>query len=185
MTMNKKIEIYIHIPFCVKKCAYCDFLSCPADGETKERYVQALCREIEWSKDCLKEYLVDTVFIGGGTPSILEGKLIEKIMETLRSVTKVSSDAEITIECNPGTLDKEKLDSYKNAGINRISLGLQSANDDELKSIGRIHYYDEFKKSFNLARLAGFKNINVDLMSALPEQTVDSYKESLAKDIFF
>ncbi len=183
MTMNKKIEIYIHIPFCVKKCAYCDFLSCPADDETKDRYVQALCREIEWSKDCLKEYLVDTVFIGGGTPSILEEKNITQILDTLRSAAKVSDDAEITIECNPGTLTMEKLEAYKDAGINRISLGLQSANDEELKTIGRIHNYEEFKKSFNLARLAGFKNINVDLMSALPEQTLDSYKDTLAKVI--
>ena len=183
MTMNKKIEIYIHIPFCVKKCAYCDFLSCPADDETKERYVQALCREIEWSKDCLKEYLVDTVFIGGGTPSILEEKYIGQILDTLRSVARVSDDAEITIECNPGTLTMEKLEAYKDAGINRISLGLQSANDKELKTIGRIHNYEEFKKSFNLARLAGFKNINVDLMSALPGQTLDSYKDTLAKVI--
>ena len=181
MMMNKKIEIYIHIPFCVKKCDYCDFLSAPCDDETKTKYVDALCREIEWAKDCLDEYLVDTVFIGGGTPSILERKQIEKILETLRSVANVSSDAEITIECNPGTLDKEKLEAYKSAGINRISLGLQSANDDELKSIGRIHNYEEFKKSFNLARLAGFNNINVDLMSALPGQTLDSYKETLSK----
>ena len=183
MTMNKKIEIYIHIPFCVKKCAYCDFLSCPADDETKDRYVQALCREIEWSKDCLKEYLVDTVFIGGGTPSILEEKYIGQILEILRNAARVSDDAEITIECNPGTLTMEKLEAYKDAGINRISLGLQSANDEELKTIGRIHDYEEFKKSFDLARLAGFKNINVDLMSALPEQTLESYKETLAKVI--
>ena len=140
--MNKKIEIYIHIPFCVKKCAYCDFLSCPADDKTKDRYVQALCREIEWSKDCLKEYLVDTVFIGGGTPSILEGKQIEKIMETLRSIANVSSGAEITVECNPGTLDKEKLSSYLSAGINRICLGLQSANEEELKSTNSVDFND-------------------------------------------
>ena len=183
MTMNKKIEIYIHIPFCVKKCAYCDFLSCPADDETKDRYVQALCREIEWSKDCLKEYLVDTVFIGGGTPSILEEKYIAQILDTLRSSARISDDAEITIECNPGTLTMEKLEAYKDADINRISLGLQSANDEELKTIGRIHNFEEFKKSFNLARLAGFNNINVDIMSALPGQTLESYKETLAKVI--
>ena len=183
MTMNKKIEIYIHIPFCVKKCAYCDFLSCPADDETKDRYVQALCREIEWSKDCLKEYLVDTVFIGGGTPSILEEKYIGQILDTLRSTARISDDAEITIECNPGTLTMEKLEAYKDADINRISLGLQSANDEELKTIGRIHNFEEFKKSFNLARLAGFNNINVDIMSALPGQTLESYKETLAKVI--
>ena len=183
MTMNKKIEIYIHIPFCVKKCAYCDFLSCPADDETKDRYVQALCREIEWSKDCLKEYLVDTVFIGGGTPSILEEKYITQILDTLRSAARISDDSEITIECNPGTLTMEKLEAYKDVGINRISLGLQSANDEELKTIGRIHNFEEFKKSFNLARLAGFNNINVDIMSALPGQTLESYKETLAKVI--
>ena len=183
MTMNKKIEIYIHIPFCVKKCAYCDFLSCPAGDETKDRYVQALCREIEWSKDCLKEYLVDTVFIGGGTPSILEEKYIGQILDTLRSTARISDDAEITIECNPGTLTMEKLEAYKDADINRISLGLQSANDEELKTIGRIHNFEEFKKSFNLARLAGFNNINVDIMSALPGQTLESYKETLAKVI--
>ena len=181
MMMNKKIEIYIHIPFCVKKCDYCDFLSAPCDDETKTKYVDALCQELKWAKDCLDEYLVDTVFIGGGTPSILEGKQIEKIMETLRSVANVSSDAEITIECNPGTLDKEKLSSYKNAGINRISLGLQSANDDELKNIGRIHNYDEFVDSYNLVCESGFENINVDLMSALPGQTVESYKGTLEK----
>lgn len=178
--MNK-IEIYIHIPFCVKKCDYCDFLSCPADDEIKKRYVAALCREIEWAKDCLKEYLVDTVFIGGGTPSILEASYIEKILRTLKDSANVSDNAEITIECNPGTVTGEKLETYKKAGINRISLGLQSANDEELKSIGRIHNYNEFKESFNLARLAGFKNINVDLMSALPGQTLDSYKDTLAK----
>lgn len=183
MTMNKKIEIYIHIPFCVKKCAYCDFLSCPADDKTKSRYVQALCREIEWSKDCLKEYLVDTVFIGGGTPSILEEKYIGQILDTLRSAARISDDAEITIECNPGTLTMEKLEAYEDVGINRISLGLQSANDEELKTIGRIHNFEEFKKSFNLARLAGFNNINVDIMSALPGQTLESYKETLTKVI--
>ena len=183
MTMNKKIEIYIHIPFCVKKCAYCDFLSCPADDETKSRYVQALCKEIEWAKDCLDEYLVDTVFIGGGTPSILEEKYIGQILDTLRSAARISDDAEITIECNPGTLTMEKLENYKEVGINRISIGLQSANDEELKSIGRIHNFDEFKESYKLAREAGFENINVDLMSALPGQTVESYKETLNKVI--
>ena len=177
----RKIEVYIHIPFCVKKCDYCDFLSCPVDDETKEKYVTALYKEIEWAKECLEEYQVDTVFIGGGTPSILDGQQIEKIIESLRRAAKISDDAEITIECNPGTLDKEKLEAYKSAGINRISLGLQSANDDELKTIGRIHNYDEFVESYKMAREARFKNINVDLMSALPGQTVESYKETLEK----
>ena len=183
MTMNKKIEIYIHIPFCVKKCDYCDFLSAPCDDETKKKYVDALCREIEWAKDCLKEYQVDTIFIGGGTPSILEGKYIGRILNAVYDSAKVSDKAEVTIECNPGTLTIEKLENYKEVGINRISIGLQSANDEELKSIGRIHNFAEFKESYKLAREAGFENINVDLMSALPGQTVESYKETLNKVI--
>lgn len=126
---KKKLEIYIHIPFCVKKCDYCDFLSMRTDENAKREYVSALVREIELSREKMKDYLVDTVFIGGGTPSILNGKLIENIMKTLRENSTISEDAEITIECNPGTVTREKLQSYRNAGINRISFGLQSAND--------------------------------------------------------
>ncbi len=180
--MNQdKLEIYIHIPFCVKKCDYCDFLSMCADKSMKNEYVRALVREIELSKEKMKDYLIDTVFIGGGTPSILDGKLIEKIMKTLRENSTISEDAEITIECNPGTVTKEKLERYKKAGINRISFGLQSANDEELKSIGRIHSYEQFEESFRLARMAGFDNINIDIMSALPGQSLESYGHTLDK----
>lgn len=180
--MNQdKLEIYIHIPFCVKKCDYCDFLSMCADESMKNEYVRALVREIELSKEKMKDYLIDTVFIGGGTPSILDGKLIEKIMKTLRENSTISEDAEITIECNPGTVTKEKLERYKKAGINRISFGLQSANDEELKSIGRIHSYEQFEESFRLARMAGFDNINIDIMSALPGQSLESYGHTLDK----
>ncbi|MBQ2643146.1 MAG: oxygen-independent coproporphyrinogen III oxidase [Eubacterium sp.] len=178
--MNK-LEIYIHIPFCAKKCDYCDFLSAPCDDETVNRYVEALKYEIECARDEIKEYLVDTIFIGGGTPSILEGKQITSVLETLKNCANISDDAEITIECNPGTVDESKLKTLFAAGINRISLGLQSANDDELKSIGRIHTYDEFLESYNIARECGFNNINVDLMSALPGQTKETYVESLKK----
>lgn len=175
------LEIYIHIPFCVKKCDYCDFLSAPADLETKEKYVEALINEIKLNKNKMSEYVVDTVFIGGGTPSLLEENQISKIMSVLRDNCNMSENPEITIECNPGTTTESKLLEYKKSGINRISFGLQSANDQELKSIGRIHNYAGFLESYNLARKCGFDNINVDLMSALPGQTLKSYEETLNK----
>lgn len=175
------LEIYIHIPFCVKKCDYCDFLSAPADLETKEKYVEALINEIKLNKNKMSEYVVDTVFIGGGTPSLLEENQISKIMSVLRDNCNMSENPEITIECNPGTITESKFWEYKKSGINRISFGLQSANDEELKSIGRIHNYAGFLESYNLARKCGFDNINVDLMSALPGQTLKSYEETLNK----
>lgn len=175
------LEIYIHIPFCVKKCDYCDFLSAPADLETKEKYVEALINEIKLNKNKMSEYVVDTVFIGGGTPSLLEENQISKIMSVLRDNCNMSENPEITIECNPGTITESKLLEYKKSGINRISFGLQSANDEELKFIGRIHNYAGFLESYNLARKCGFDNINVDLMSALPGQTLKSYEETLNK----
>lgn len=177
----ERLGIYIHIPFCAKKCDYCDFLSAPAGVEMQEAYIKALIREIKLSKDRMSDYLVDTVFIGGGTPSILDGKWIVQILETLKSNCVISEDVEISIECNPGTVTKEKLTTYKCAGINRLSFGLQSANNDELKSIGRIHSYEDFLESYYCARKCGFENINVDLMSALPGQTLDTYKDTLKK----
>lgn len=176
-----KLEIYVHIPFCAKKCDYCDFLSMRGDSVTKREYVSALINEIKLSKDKMEGYLVDTIFIGGGTPSILEGKYIGEIMDAIRQNCVVDENAEITIECNPGTLDKYKLKYYKDSGINRISIGLQSANDDELMAIGRIHNFDKFLESYKLAREAGFSNINVDIMSALPGQSIESYRETLKK----
>lgn len=175
----KKLEIYIHIPFCAKKCDYCDFLSAPTDSRTKRLYVESIKKEIKISYFKLAGYEVDTIFIGGGTPSILDGYQIEDIMKTLREYANVAEDAEITIECNPGTITRDKLKSYKKAGINRISFGLQSANDNELKSIGRIHTYDQFVESYQMARECGFDNINIDLMSALPGQTLKSYENTL------
>ena len=179
--MKKEAEIYIHIPFCVKKCAYCDFLSAPATREVQKQYVQRLIEEISTSKWAGEGISVPTIFIGGGTPSILPGEEIKTILETIRSYFDVAVDAEITIECNPGTLDKEKLVAYKAAGVNRLSIGLQSTNDKELALLGRIHSYDEFKESYALARQMGFDNINVDLMSALPGQSLMSYQETLNK----
>lgn len=177
----ERLEIYIHIPFCVKKCDYCDFLSMSAENDTIKTYISALINEIKLSKNRMKGYLVDTVFIGGGTPSILEEKYIDRIMEVLRENCNMDEDAEITIECNPGTVDKNKLNSFRRAGINRISFGLQSANDNELRSIGRIHNFSQFQESFSFAREVEFDNINVDIMSALPNQTVEAYTKTLEK----
>lgn len=177
--MDKNAEIYIHIPFCVKKCAYCDFLSAPADRNVQKQYVQRLMQEISTSRWARKGISVPTVFIGGGTPSILPGEDIISIMDALRSAFYLSAEAEITIECNPGTLTAEKLMAYKKAGINRLSIGLQSANNEELKLLGRIHTYEEFLESYQLAREMGFSNINVDLMSALPGQTLETYEQTI------
>lgn len=179
----KKLEIYIHIPFCEKKCDYCDFLSMRADEGTKREYVNGLIREIELSKDMMKGYQADTVFIGGGTPSILREDYIEKIMQTLKDNCELSENAEITIECNPGIVNLKKLETYKKSGINRISFGLQSANDSELRELGRIHDFAVFVESYKMARQAGFNNINVDIMSALPGQTPESYRDTLNKVI--
>lgn len=177
--MIKQAEIYIHIPFCVKKCAYCDFLSAPATEEVKKQYVQRLIQEISTSKWARMGISVPTVFFGGGTPSILPGEEVERIMDVIRACFIVEKDAEITIECNPGTLTREQLVAYKRAGINRLSIGLQSANNEELKLLGRIHTYETFLESYHMAREMGFSNINVDLMSALPGQTFETYADTL------
>ena len=179
--MKKSLGIYIHIPFCVRKCKYCDFLSGPAGIETKVSYIEMLLKEIEQYKRILKERQTNTIFFGGGTPSILEGDAIVRIMEKLKELGNISETAEISIEANPGTVTEEKLRLWKQAGINRISFGLQSADNSELKQLGRIHTWEEFEANYHLARTCGFKNINVDLMSALPGQTVDTWRETMEK----
>ena len=184
--VKKELEIYIHIPFCVRKCAYCDFLSGPGNKEKREKYVEALLKEIrahgnEGSMSAFER--VTSVFLGGGTPSVLEGNQIEKILNTLKENFKVDTNAEITIEANPGTVTREKLEAYRRAGINRISFGLQSTNNEELKLLGRIHTYEEFLESFHMARACGFDNVNVDLISAIPRQTVESWEKSLKQVI--
>lgn len=180
--MNKitlaPLEIYVHIPFCKKKCDYCDFLSGPADRNRQEAYVRALLKEIEGLPSDSGHQAV-TVFFGGGTPSLLEAGYIEMILSNLKEKFQFSPEAEITIEANPGTLTREKLESYRNAGVNRLSLGLQSADDRELKILGRIHTYEEFLKSFSLARETGFSNINVDLIFAIPDQTCEGWQKNL------
>ncbi len=175
----QELELYLHIPFCVQKCAYCDFLSAPAGDAAKEEYVDALKQEIKRYRKMARSYRVSSVFVGGGTPSILSCGQILEIFKTLRQVFAIQSDAEITIEANPGTVTKEKLAAWKQAGINRISFGLQSVKNEELKMLGRIHTYEEFRESYDLARQAGFENLNVDLISAIPGQSVQSWEETL------
>ena len=176
---EKKLELYIHIPFCVKKCDYCDFLSFPADSNTQIRYVHALLQEIRYYGNLLGNYHVPTIYIGGGTPSWLEENLIYTVLQQVASSFHVEADAEISIECNPGTVTAKKLNVYQSAGINRLSIGLQSTNNEELKALGRIHTYDQFLKTYELARNAGFENINIDLMSAIPDQTYEGWIHNL------
>lgn len=177
--MKKELELYLHIPFCVKKCGYCDFLSGAAGPEKQKEYVEALCREIDTGYG--NDRIVSTIFIGGGTPSILPGAWIGQIMEHVREHYKLDDHGEISMEANPGTVDREKLEAYKAAGINRLSFGCQSADNRELKELGRIHTWETFLESYHLAREAGFGNVNVDLMSGLPGQTAVSWEKSLRK----
>ena len=188
MTPKKDLELYLHIPFCRQKCRYCDFLSAPlaadsstADGYVPEAYVDALLSQIVQESQFYQERRVTTIFWGGGTPSLLRVMDMERLMDAIRTHFCVADDAEITLESNPGTLDFEKLVGYRRAGINRLSMGLQSACDKELAMLGRIHNFDTFVQNYKQARRAGFENINVDLMSALPGQTVESWEQTLVK----
>ena len=177
------LEIYIHIPFCIRKCNYCDFLSFPSNEERREDYVQCLITEIEQTGELLNKdaYAVRSIFIGGGTPSLLTGEQMEQIMQAVRKAFFIKKETEITMEANPGTLTEANVFSYKKAGVNRLSMGLQSADDACLHLLGRIHTWEEFLKSYELARKAGFENINIDLMSGLPGQTIEIYKKTLEK----
>jgi len=178
---KRNLELYLHIPFCVKKCNYCDFFS--ASGTPKEQadYVSAMIQEIQSYQELSGEYEVQTIFLGGGTPSLLTPEQIEKIFTTIYHIFSVNENAEITMEMNPGTVDIEKLRAMKAAGVNRLSIGLQSAQNEELKMLGRIHTYEEFLETWKLTEQAGFKNRNIDLMSALPGQTIESYEDTLSK----
>ena len=183
MSKQQKIplELYIHIPFCARKCYYCDFLSFRALSQTHEAYIRQLIREIRAASAGCRAYEVTTVFVGGGTPSLLEPEQICSVMDEVRQCFDVSPEAEISIEANPGTLLHKKLEYYREAGFNRVSIGLQSADNQELRYLGRIHSFEEFLKSFQSARMAGFQNINVDLISGIPGQTLDSWKNTLKK----
>ena len=168
-------EVYIHIPFCVRKCGYCDFLSGPADRETMERYTDALIREIR----ALEGGQVRSVYIGGGTPTLLEDRELYRILDELHKHFSFTPGAEISIEANPGTLSWEKLSALKAAGANRLSIGLQSADEEELRLLGRIHTYEDFRQSLSTARACGFDNISTDLMFALPGQKLSVWQKTL------
>ena len=177
----KELELYLHIPFCERKCAYCDFLSAPADLPVRISYIKKLQEEIVYCGAQYGEYQVSSIFFGGGTPTILEGYQLAAILETVKEHFNITTDAEITVECNPGTLTAGKAEKLVQAGFNRLSMGLQSADDRELHLLGRIHNFAQFLESYDLARKAGFQNINVDLMSALPGQTLKSWQDTLQK----
>ena len=178
---KRNLELYLHIPFCVRKCNYCDFFSASGTEEEQAAYVSAVIQEIQSYQELSGEYEVQTIFLGGGTPSLLTPEQIEKIFTTIYHTFSVNENAEITMEMNPGTVDIEKLRAMKAAGVNRLSIGLQSAQNEELKMLGRIHTYEEFLETWKLTEQAGFKNRNIDLMSALPGQTMESYKDTLSK----
>ena len=197
---KKELELYVHIPFCIKKCAYCDFLSAPADEKSRFVYMEALKNEIRvkalgmrsnaditgkanitgtTDKKELSDYIVTSVFVGGGTPTVLDGESLADLLKVIKEYFDVAGDAEITFECNPGTADFEKLKLCRDAGYNRISIGLQSTMNDELKTLGRIHSYEAFEQVYSYAVKSGFENINVDLMSAIPGQTIDSLNKGI------
>ena len=174
------LGIYIHIPFCVKKCSYCDFYSLRHTTYEREKsYIEALCTHIKQESNLYKDYTVDTIFLGGGTPSILSLESIKELTACLKNSFNITKDAEFTIEANPGTLDREKLNCYLENGINRLSIGLQSTNDNELLRLGRIHTFEDFEKSYQLARECGFKNISIDVMLALPDQNLEGFMKTL------
>lgn len=173
------MELYVHIPFCIRKCNYCDFLSFPAAEEIQTAYVDALCREIRVSGEECRGRKMTSVFIGGGTPSSLLPGKTATIMDTVSDSFMLSAECEISIEANPGTVSREKLEEYRDCRINRLSFGCQSCVDEELRLLGRIHSFEEFLGNFKLARSAGFDNINVDLMSAIPRQTLATWEYNL------
>ncbi|MDD6282568.1 MAG: radical SAM family heme chaperone HemW [Oribacterium sp.] len=176
---TKQLELYIHIPFCARKCNYCDFLSFPVNAKEHDAYINRLCQEITLSAPSAAAYEISTIFIGGGTPSILEPKCISRIMYTIRRHYSVRKNAEITIELNPASTLRYKFASYRDSGINRISIGLQSANNAELKTLGRLHIFEDFLKCYQDARMEGFQNINIDLMNEIPGQTTASWRKTL------
>ena len=173
------MELYIHIPFCMRKCRYCDFLSGSYDIDIRKKYTEALINELLFYAAKCSDEKVDSVFIGGGTPTFLETELMKQILVVVSSKYNLSDNVEYTIECNPGTASQAAMDMYHEMGINRISIGLQSANEDELLTLGRVHDLKAFLRTFEFARRAGFDNINVDIMTGLPHQTPAKLKNTL------
>ena len=179
--MDQSLSLYIHFPFCVRKCRYCDFLSGPADSAAREAYLRALEREISLVPQFIGKRPVRTLFFGGGTPSLMEEGQLESLMEALRSEFTIDRDAEISMEVNPGTADLQKLKAFRKLGINRLSIGVQSFHDEELALLGRIHRAEDAVRIFYEARQAGFENLNLDLMSALPGQSAESWRDNLER----
>ncbi len=177
----RDLSIYIHIPFCVRKCLYCDFLSYAASAAEMKSYVNLLLRQIKAESVFYRDHRVVSVFLGGGTPSLLPAEEVGGILRAVRENYRMADEVETTIECNPGTAAAEKLKDYITYGINRLSIGLQSTKNEELARIGRIHNYETFLNTYQAAREAGFTNINIDLMAALPGQSIASYRESLER----
>lgn len=177
----KELGIYLHIPFCVRKCLYCDFLSAPASLQKMEEYVEALVKEIREESFLYTDYSVKSVFLGGGTPSLLPGDSVKRILQTVRRHYRIKEDCEVSIEVNPGTVSPEKLSIWREGGVNRLSIGLQSASNTELKALGRIHSEEDFLNTYHNAIKSGFNNINVDLMFGIPGQTTESYGETLQR----
>lgn len=187
-TKQKEIGLYVHIPFCKQKCYYCDFVSYPNKYGMAERYIQCLKKEIVqyatenkvmYEHGIEPKYVIKTIYIGGGTPSSIDELYIANLLKTIKDNFTVRENAEITIEVNPGTVNKEKLEIYRESGINRLSIGLQAVQDDLLKSIGRIHTFKDFENTYKYARDVGFNNINIDLIINLPNQTLENVKESI------
>lgn len=180
--MKKKLGLYIHIPFCLKKCSYCGFLSFAGKEQMMDQYVEALIKEMEHYKGRLEDqFQVDSVFLGGGTPTLLKASHVERLLEEVSDWLTLG--CEITMEGNPKTFDEEKLTAFRKAGVNRLSIGCQSLDDQVLKNIGRVHTRQDFLDSFKMARTAGFDNINMDLMFALPGQSMEVWEENLREAI--
>ena len=177
--MKKPLGIYVHIPFCVQKCHYCDFCSSAASESTKERYAAALIKNITSAAHSFDDCEVDTVFFGGGTPTCLTSHTLSEILHSIKSNFQVAKGAEISLECNPKTANRDDFTRLIDAGFNRLSMGVQSAHDEELKALGRIHSFEDFDKTYTDARQAGFGNINLDLMYGIPLQTEESFKKTL------
>ena len=175
----KALGLYLHIPFCLQKCNYCDFCSAPASAKTRDAYVQALCAHLRAVAPKARAYTVDTVYLGGGTPTLLSPADFSQILDTVRACFNVLPNAEITSECNPVTNTDGLFEGLLHAGVNRLSIGLQSVHENELKCLGRLHSFTDFESTFAAARRAGFKNISADLMFGIPEQTVESFRTTL------
>lgn len=179
--MLSRLGLYIHVPFCRRKCLYCDFYSICRSAENEIPYAEALIAQMRKWRSKTRKYAVDTVYIGGGTPSLLKNETLGGIFRAIRSDFRVLSNAEITIEANPGTLTGDKLAFYRELGINRLSIGMQSTNNDELKALGRSHTFEEFRSAYFIARMEGFDDVSADIMYGIPKQTKMSFIESLGR----